>query len=149
MIPLIHSKSKYDIIAIQEPWLSPHMQATYCPTNCPYIAIFPSTGRARTCFLINKAIPFLSWICNLFLLKPDYCQITLQLLTGRLTIHNIYSPMPPSIYTTETKSPILTMLQNIQNNNSKHLFLGDFNLHHEMWGGDGVEQAQAIIPGLY
>lgn len=144
MILLIHSKSQYDIIAIQEPWLNPHMQATYCQTNCPYIAIFPSMGRARTCFLINKAIPFSSWTCDPSLLTPDYCQITFQLPTGRLTIHNIYSPTPPSINKTEWKSPIPTMLQNIQNiqnNDSKHLVLGDFNLHHEMWGGDEVEQA--------
>ena len=125
MTPLIHSKSQYDIIAIQEPWLNPHMQATYCPTNCPYIAIFPSTGRARTCFLISKAIPVSSWSHDQSLLTPDYGQVTFQLPTGRLTIHNIYSQTPPSIHTTEWESPIPTMLQNIQNDDSEHLVVGD------------------------
>ena len=141
MTPLIYSKSQYDVIAIQEPWLNPHMQATYCPTNCPYTAIFPSTERARTCFLINKAIPVSSWSHDQSLLTPDYCQITFQLPTGRLTIHNIYSQTPTSINTSKWESPIPTMLQNIQNDDSEHLVIGDFNLHHEMWGGDGVERA--------
>ena len=135
MTPLVYSKSQYDVIAIQEPWLNPYMQATYCPANCPYTAIFPSTRRARTCFLITKAISVLSWSYDQSLLTPDYCQITFQLPTGRLTIHNIYSPTPPSINATESESPIPAMLQSIQNNNSDHLVVGDFNLHHEMWGG--------------
>ncbi len=141
MTPLIHSTSQYDVIAIQEPWLNPHMQATYCPSDCPYTAIFPSTGRARTCFLINKAIPVSSWSHDQSMLTPDYCQITFQLPTGRLTIHNIYSQMPPSTNTTEWESPIPAMLQNIQNDNSEHLVVGDFNLHHQMWGGDTVKRA--------
>ena len=57
MAPLIHSTSQYDVIAIQEPRLNPYMQATYCQLDYPYEAIIPSTGRTRTCFLINKAFP--------------------------------------------------------------------------------------------
>ena len=136
-MPLIHSKPQYDVIAIQEPWLNPHIQATYCP----YTVLFPSTGRARTCFLINKSIPVSSWSHDQSLLTPDYCQITFRLPTGRFTIHNIYSQTPPTVSTIEWESPIPTMLRNIENDDSEHLVVCDFNLHHQMWGGDRVERA--------
>ncbi len=140
MIPLLHSKTQYDVIAMQEPWLNPHLQATYCPTNCPCTAIFPPTGRARTCFFVNKAIPVSSWSHNPSQLTADYCQIKFQLPTGRLTIHNIYSPIPPYADITEWCSPIPSMLQNIESTDSEHLVVGNFNLHHQRWGGDLVER---------
>lgn len=72
---------------------------------------------------------------------PDYCHITFQQPTGQPTIHNIYSETLPSTSSREWESPIPNMLQNIQNENSEHLVVGDFNLHHQKWGGDVVERA--------
>ena len=143
MIPLIEGNEQYDIIALQEPWLNPQLQATYCPTSCPYTAVFPRTGRARTCFLVNKAILVSLWTQNPAHLTLDYCRITLQLPIGPLTIHNIYSPTPLTLYTTEWESPIDSMLEIVHSSAREHLIVGDFNLHHLKWGGDLVEQAHA------
>ena len=148
MIPLLHSTTQYNVIAIQEPWLNPHMQATYCPTNCPYTVIFSPSGQARTCFLINKAIPVSMWSHKENQLTSDYCQITLQLPTGpSLTIHNIYSPIPPTADAAEWGSPTPNMLRNIQHSVKDHEYLvvGDFNLHHPIgeetkWPGYAVAQ---------
>ena len=70
-------------------------------------------------------------------LTPDYCQINLQLPTGpSLTIHNIYSPIPPTADATEWGSPTPNMLRNIQHSVEDHEYLvvSDFNLHHPIGG---------------
>ena len=111
--------------------------------NCPYPLLLPPNGRFRTCFYINKASPVSSWSHTQSKLTPDYCQVTIRLITGKLTIHNLYSATPPTPTRTERNSPIPDMLWNIMLQGGEHLFVGDFNLHHQQWGGMGVTRSDA------
>lgn len=83
----------YDIIAIQELYLNLYNSIIYCPCSCQYNLIFPSIGRACTCILVNKQIPIAKWYSGQ---EPDYCWIRLDLYTGSLAIHNVYSKIPDS-----------------------------------------------------
>ncbi len=140
-IPLLERKEQLEIIAIQEPWINPKIQATYCPADSPYGSVFANVGQARTCFLINKAIPVSMWTQDPNQITSDYCSITVQLATGPLTIHYVYSPIPPSVNSTEWETPLGSMLLNVNNIEGEHLVVGDFNLHHPLWGGILVDQS--------
>ena len=97
MVPLLDGPgTPYDVIAIQEPWLSPYVETTYCPQSCPYHLVFPQDGRARTCLYINKRIPLATWHSYE---EPDYCRVKIDTQQGPITIHNIYSEIPESLRT--------------------------------------------------
>lgn len=138
MAPLLEgTHTSYDIIAIQEPWLNSYNGSTYCPRSCQYNLIFPQAGRARTCILINKQIPTSKWRSGQ---EPDYCWVRLELESGPVTIHNVYSEAPESYDTIAWNTPIPQMLEATKAP-GRHLIVGDFNLHHTMWGGLAVRQS--------
>jgi hypothetical protein len=140
MVPLLDSrKASYDVIAIQEPWLNPNVNTTYCPRGSQYNLVFPLQGRARTCLLVHKRIPISTWSAGQ---EPDYCWIRLELESGPITIHNIYSEIPESYETTIWNTPIPQVLAAIQDP-GRHLIVGDFNLHHPFWGGPAVRRGHA------
>jgi hypothetical protein len=137
MIPLLHGDTpEYDIIAIQEPWLNPQIQTSYCPRSCPYEVTFPTEGHARTCLLINKKLVLHQWTTGS---SPDYCWVKLNNGKEVLTIHNIYSETPPNFHTKQWNTPLLKLKETLQEP-GEHLIIGDFNLHHPIWGGPGVNQ---------
>jgi hypothetical protein len=137
MVPIIDGEHHFDIISIQEPWINPTQNTTYCPRSSPYHLIFPTEGRARTCIYINKKIPISQWQAGT---SPDYCWVRITTPTGQLiTIHNIYSPSPGSFSTRLWNTPIPQLQQTLELPGS-HLITGDFNLHHPVWGGDIVYQ---------
>jgi len=140
LVPLIDGNhAPYDIIAVQEPWLNPCVATTYCPRSCPYTLVFPQQGRARTCIYINKQIPLAQWHSGS---EPDYCWVRLELETGPLTIHNLYSETPESYETIVWNTPIPQVLEATQSP-GRHIVVGDFNLHHTMWGGQRVSKNHA------
>src|SRR5271168_2683958 len=98
----------YDVIAVQEPWLNPGVNTTYCPRSCPYNLIFPQEGRARTCLFINKRIPISQWQSYEEL---DYCRVCIDTQLGPITIHSVYSEIPESYRTTAWNTPIPSMLR--------------------------------------
>ena len=84
MVPLIDGpQDPYDVVAVQEPWLNPNIDTTYCPRSCPYNLIFPQGGRARTCLLINKRIPISQWRSHE---EPDYCWVCIDTQLGPVTL---------------------------------------------------------------
>ena len=140
MIPLLHGDTPdYDIIAVQEPWLNPQLQTSYCPRSCQYDLAFPTEGRARTCILINKRLLPNRWMTGT---SPDYCWIRIEIETEPMTIHNIYSETPPSYQTRNWNTPIPQLRDALQQP-GQHLIVGDFNLHHGQ-----VEIAQEQEPRL-
>jgi hypothetical protein len=140
LVPLLDGgHDLYDVIAIQEPWLNPLVATTYCPRSCPYTLVFPQEGRARTCIYVNKQIPLSQWHASA---EQDYSWVRLELNSGPLTIHNVYSETPRSYETTEWNTPIPRVLEAVQAP-GRHLVVGDFNLHHTVWGGPAVSRNHA------
>jgi endonuclease/exonuclease/phosphatase family metal-dependent hydrolase len=71
----------------------------------------------------------------------DICSLTIELGDDQqegqhLTIHNVYNPTRRS----ESDNSVLTDVRAIMQNNQseEQILLGDFNLHHPMWGGADV-----------
>jgi exonuclease III len=140
MLPLIDGPhDPYDVIAIQEPWLNPYMSTTYCPRSSLYHLVFCGTGRTRACLYVSKAIPISKWKAGA---EQDYCWVRIETDIGLITVHCVYSEIPASHRTTEWDTPILQVLEAVQDG-EQHVVVGDFNLHHPLWGGPRVQQAHA------
>jgi hypothetical protein len=131
MSALIGSQeATYDVIALQEPWKNKYVDTTYCPRSCPYHLVWPPGG-GRTCLLVNKAIPLNCWTAKA---SADYCSIELRLYDELVTLHNYYSPSPPSQQTINWDTPLINIRQVVARP-GHHIVVGDFNLHHYLWGG--------------
>ena len=66
---------KYDILAIQEPWINPFQPATYCPSSSPFLPIFGAKSK-RSCLLINKKLDPNSW--ETIVSSADLCSVKLS-----------------------------------------------------------------------
>jgi hypothetical protein len=88
---------KYDILAIQEPWINPFQPATYCPSSSPFIPVFGNQSK-RSCLLVNKKLDPNCW--EGLVSSPDLCSIRLQNQDETIWVHSVYS-QPPGSYNIE------------------------------------------------
>ncbi len=134
MAPLIRDAARegIHILALQEPWQNPHMNATYCPSSCGYWPVYPPSHRSRACLLVSKALPRSAWVFEHP--QPDIVSVTLQLDDVTVHVHSIYSPSPEGLRRIEHDSPVFRIPQLLQKP-GEHILVGDFNLHHPNWGG--------------
>ena len=137
--PRIH---EYDILAIQEPWRNPFAATTHHPAKDVFHLCCPGeeeAGPARVCFFINKRLDHKKWQFKEH--NRDICSLAIEIDDDQqerqhLIIHNIYNPARRS----ESNSTVLTDVRTILHNNEfrEQILVGDFNLHHPMWGGANV-----------
>src|ERR1700709_1096196 len=88
---------KYDILAIQEPWINPFQPATYCPSSSPFLPIFGAISK-RSCLLINKKLDPNSW--STIISSADLCSVKLNYKNDIIWVHSVYS-QPPGSYSIE------------------------------------------------
>lgn len=127
-----------DIIAIQEPWENPFEDNTHHPLKQTHEQLFPSaseTGnRARACMFISKKLGEYTHLAH----SRDCQEICIKTTSaGELHIINIYND--------QRYAAALGLLQDIlppprlqRQQKVSYLVLGDFNLHHPVWGGDNA-----------
>ena len=129
----------FDIIAIQEPWKNPYTATTHHPAKDKFHLCYPTghtEGTARVCFFINKKINQARWrfeertrdICSI-IVDPTDNQQSLE----RVIIHNIYNPPKNSSNRQSALPQVREALR--QYHTDDQVLLGDFNLHHPLWGG--------------
>lgn len=143
----------YDILALQEPWRNPFISTTHNPISNSFHLCFPRDDKeapARVCFFVNKKIDQASWrfidhtrdLCTLELVKeglqPDR--------TGEIAIHNTYNPDKNAKNRTSCLPSLKAALS--AHESSDQIILGDFNLHHEYWGGEIAGRADAESDSL-
>ena len=136
---------EYDILALQEPWRNPFISTTHNPITHSFHLCFPNDSReapARVCFFVNKRIESNKW--RFTEQTRDLC--TLEIITNtppteaatKFYIHNVYNPPRSSIHRTSCLPHLRTVLS--ANQEEEQIILGDFNLHHEIWGGLTVRE---------
>ncbi|KAJ5907780.1 hypothetical protein N7495_000462 [Penicillium taxi] len=119
-----------EIIAIQEPWRNSFKDDTHHlvkQTHDLYYLFEAETGaRARVCLFISKKMALGTHIVH----SADCQEYQIKTEEQELRIINIYN-----------KGGTLAMndLEQILRRIS-YLVIGDFNLHHPAWGGDGASQ---------
>ncbi|OHW97034.1 reverse transcriptase [Colletotrichum incanum] len=131
---------KYDIIAIQEPYRNPFSATTHHPAKDRFHLCYPSgveRGPARVCLFISKKLDHSRWQFRES--SRDLCTISIR--TGEdneppTVIHNIYNPLPQESDRPQVLQQLRKSLETHQH--SEQIVVGDFNLHHELWGGSNI-----------
>jgi exonuclease III len=129
----------FDIIAIQEPWKNPYMVTTHHLAEDKFHLCYPTgdtEGSARVCFFVNKKIDQTRWrfeertrdICSIIVDQTED-----QQSQERVVIHNVYNPPKTSSNRQSALPQVREALEHHQTN--EQVLLGDFNLHHPLWGG--------------
>ena len=138
MIPLFKNPltPAYDILAIQEPWRNPFQHTTnHWLAQHFELSYFPHK-KTRVCFFINKRLALSSWSVTIH--SIDFSTLKLKTNDDRIIhIHNVYNPCQTSGNLSRL-GEIQKVLQEFSRN-IEHILLGDFNLHHPLWGGTEVE----------
>jgi len=114
------------VLAIQEPWRStrgPHTTKTTPSYHLNYL----DHAETRVCFYVHKNLDPTRWSVEHH--SPDLSTLSIQAGGREIRIHNIYNPRPHGHIHT---------LPNLLTSNAEHVLLGDFNLHHPLWGGVAV-----------
>ncbi len=126
----------YDILAIQEPWRNPFQHTTNHRLAQHFELYYFPYKETRMCFFINKRLALSSWSVTIH--SIDFITLELKTNDNRIIhIHNVYNPCQTSDNLSRL-GEIQKVLQESRRN-IEHIFLGDFNLHHPLWGGTGVE----------
>ena len=143
---------EYDILAIQEPWRNPFNNSTHHPCKDRFhlaypTAIDPELGPARVCFFVNTRLDRAKWTFKEH--SKDLITLDLQYVEHeqkkRLHIHNIYREAIRGDVT-ETLDRLNSLLE--EDPDGQHMVVGDFNLHHPVWGGleiEGDREAEQLL----
>ncbi|OHW95426.1 reverse transcriptase [Colletotrichum incanum] len=130
----------YDIIAIQEPWRNPFNATTHHPAKDRFHLCYPSNeerGPARVCFFINQKLDHSRWRFKES--SRDLCTVSIGTGGGNeppTVIHNIYNP---SLQENDRPQVLQQLQKSLETHqHSEQIVVGDFNLHHELWGGSDI-----------
>jgi exonuclease III len=131
---------EYDILAFQEPWRNPFISTTHNPIPHSFHLCFPKDSRealARACFFVNRRIDLNGWKFTEHTRDLSTLEITTRTLnadtTSKIVIHNVYNPPRSSDHRASCLPHLKTVL--LAYYGEEQIILGDFNLHHELWGG--------------
>ncbi|RYP40777.1 hypothetical protein DL767_001423 [Monosporascus sp. MG133] len=111
----------FDVLAVQEQWRNPFQATTHHPAKAQFHLCYPGdneNGPARVCLFINKRLNHVRWQFKEH--TRDLCQTTLN------------------------SQSVLPLLRQIlaEYSHEEQIVRGDFNLHHELWGGINVRGAE-------
>jgi exonuclease III len=129
-LQVLLEEAKYDILAIQEPWINPQTKSTYCPRSCRYHLVHSPQGRAA--LYITKDLPLSQWDYEA---ADEWCWARLTDSESGLEVWSIYNPPDskevPKALLGRFKPSLPTILA------------GDFNLYHPLWDYYSREEQQA------
>jgi len=128
--------SKFDILAIQEPYLDTRGNSR--TNNCWY-SVYPKnhfldTSKTRSLLLVNKNIPTNSWN-PIELDSSDISAILMKTPIGNLIIFNIYNDQSHS-QSLRIINSYMRRQQRLRRTGdppTHAIWLGDFNRHHPFW----------------
>lgn len=100
-----------------------------------YHLVMPGSTKGRTCIYVSKHLAADKWRMETTPAEADgdITSISLQTIQGKVWIHNIYNPPPLSHSSQELGT--LHWIPQILVQTGYHMLVGDFNLHHPIWGG--------------
>jgi ribonuclease HI len=131
------SPDKYDIIAIQEPYIDFLGNARATPN---WYAIYPRTHylekekKTRSMLLVNKRIATNAWEA-LDVGSPDVTAVKLKTQAGDIVVLNMYCDCTHSDALRDTKSFLQRQMESEgdRERDAGMIWLGDFNRHHPQW----------------
>jgi len=120
-LEVLLEEAKFDLLAIQEPWLNPHTKSTYCPRSSQYHLVYQLEGRAA--IFVNKRLDISQWNYEA---SSDWCRVWFpDTEGGGLEVWSIYNP--------PTNKTLPRDLLERPRPTYPVILTGDFNLHHPLW----------------
>ncbi len=153
MAPLLddHLISEFTVLAVQKPWLNPHIHTTHNPSNSSFYLMYPLLPtNASVCFFVNKPLNPSSNSAAFPTLKYGYLQLRSSVEGAiNLMIHNVYSTgylslsssenhPPDGLLSVDTHKIFLHVSAALSDASAHYVLLGDFNIDHPICGGAGV-----------
>jgi hypothetical protein len=134
-LEVLLEEAKYDLLAVQEPWINKETKSTYCPRSSKYHLVFKLEGRAA--IYISKRFEVGQWD---FETSDNWCRVWFpeaNLGQGNrgLELWSIYNP-PDSKEEPST-------LANRPKPAHPVILAGDFNLQHPLWDKFGRYERKA------
>ena len=92
--------TKYDILAIQEPWRNPFIATSYHPFRQHFQLSYLDNPKTRVCLYVNKRIDLGTWSTSF--ISPDLIALKLSHHRSNRTIHifNVYYELGKDTLTT-------------------------------------------------
>ena len=137
---LFDSFERPQVIAVQEPGFNRYTGSTYCPK--PYELAYEADQSTRVCFMVRRDVGAAQWKRKQY--GPNVASLELNTKRGKISIVNVYNPRDRGPRLHEW-SRIEAAIKDAQ---GEVLLLGDFNAHHQRWGGRGVtceQNAQHLL----
>ena len=152
MAPLLRDPNalRFDIIAIQEPWRlhKDYGGGTHNPAKDLFTAIVPpeedEDTYARTCIFVNKRIAHRN--ITTYANNPHIC--TIKIIAAQddgedtpVYIHSVYNPPRDDVGLRALETALKRADEEPRAEGTRqpeHVIVGDFNVHHAMWGGRGT-----------
>ena len=134
MISLLENEKiqKYDILTIQKSWRNFIVFTSYNSSKSKFYLTYNSEKKTKVCFYINKRLNTNKWSVTF----SSTNAITLKLkvmkneIEKKIWIHNIYN-FSSSFYSTTKSESTLSIIEKCVNEiETNHILLNDFNLHH-------------------
>lgn len=138
---------EFDVIAIQEPAYNSYTGGMHCPRSSYFWPIYwnGEKHKPRAALLVNKRIPNSDWAEQWF--GDDVVAIDIHRDIGWQRVISAYIPTKYSPVG-ESQEKTLGRLQEALDAGEEVVVAGDFNLHHSLWGGDRVKQADDLAENL-
>jgi hypothetical protein len=119
------------IVALQEQGYVTQTDSTYCPPG--YHLLYEPGASTRVCFMISKTVDVADWEWVPY--SKHVAALRLKRRQCQMTIINVYSPgdegqRPPP------RLPVWSDIEKaLEEAVGEIILLGDFNAHHQRWGG--------------
>ena len=126
-LEVLLEEAKYDLLAIQEPWINKHTKGTHCPRSSKYYLIHSREGRAA--IFVSKRYRVGEWE---YKTTKDWCRVWFPALgEGGLELWSVYNPRKEP-GTPRLQGTVQDLLRGPPPTN-RAVVAGDFNLHHPLW----------------
>jgi endonuclease/exonuclease/phosphatase family metal-dependent hydrolase len=129
-------------IFIQEPWINTTTRTSIKDPRYHQL-IQHHHQNPRICVYISKVLPTNSWQTTHH--SNLLSTTTITTAPTLIRMHNYYNP--PAPYNNRDPGP-LAQLPDLLGMAGQHILLGDFNLHHPLWGGDSVTSSHEMAHTL-
>ena len=123
------------ISIVQKSWRNFIVFTSYNLSRSKFHLAYNAEEKTRICFYINKRLDTNKWS----VIHSSTDEITLKLkvieneIKKEIWIHNIYNLSSTFYSSTDNVSTISVIEKCINEIETKHIVLSDFNLHHSLW----------------
>jgi hypothetical protein len=135
-----------DVLALTEPWRNTQTGQGYSVSGGPFRVFDAGTLETRVSLLLSKR--FTTERIRVITVKPYLVSIGLKVGIGErekeVVIHATYNPPPASHTVEEVPEQLAAVKDALQAEQGEQILLGDFNLHHEKWGGRGLRERHKL-----